>query len=1063
MKRANFDEAKQSQLPFAEMLVNMGYRYISVKETNRLRGEDTNKVILRETTEKKLMEINSYEKGDQKVKFTPAEISQSIDELEKINFQNGLLEVSKEKYKMLMSKSSGVSVSVGGDGKDKSQDVIFVDFKNIENNDFAFTVEYIVSNTRPDIVVFVNGIPFAVIENKKSAVSVGEAIDDLNTKQKIDKAPQLFVYAQLLVATNKSEFLYGTTDTPKKFYTRWREKDVKNVSGYISKDEEIEKVMLQEIDKDIYQNILNDLNSNTLNHSQNLERKISAQDRGLYFLFQKERLLDLESNFVLYDGKVKKIMRYQQYFGIKKIFERIKQFEDGPKGGERRKGGVVWHTQGSGKSLTMVNLAKELIEDKSIENPRIIIVTDRIDLDRQIKTTFEAADLKKKVYRIKSGEDLLDKISKKDNQILTTLVQKFDTVANKGKKFETDFDKNIFVFIDEAHRTQGGQASLKMDKYIPNACYIAFTGTPLLKVGENSDTEKRFGSFIDKYTIDDALDDGVVLPLYYDGRYANLKSDSEEIDRYIQRIIADESEENQKEIQKRIKQKMIKDNPHRIGEIAYDIERHFLEKFHDSGLKAQIVAPSQYSAILFQKYFEKNGKIKTGVVLSGTKEDESDNHKIVVYNYLKKITEKYGSKYEDNLITEFKEDDSGVEILIVVDKLLTGFDAPRNTVLYLAKDLRDHNLLQAIARINRVYENKNSAYPKTAGFVIDYSKNAENLKDAMKLFGNIKNKKDVDSALFTFNEKLEKLEESYGAVFEIFKKVKNKSDDGEYVELLDGIANEKIRKDFYNKYNAFITNFSEASIFRDFVHKFDKHEMYTNDLKFLLNLKRSVALKNPSDKLDFSKYKNAIQKILDTYVKSSEVEILTENINIADFGKEIEFLKTNKARAEAMAAKIEKTISEKKDSDPEFYEKFSERVSSIISDMYAKKMKDLEALEMLKKIDKDVENKIDISLPNKIQDIKNAGIFYRNLKKEFVEFNFSDNQYIDIVIDIMKIIEEQIIVDWQNNIDVKNRIRSLVDDYLYDKLEITDLEKSQEIQNLVVDVLLLNNVEEFKK
>ncbi|MCK5589239.1 MAG: hypothetical protein KAI16_02935, partial [Candidatus Pacebacteria bacterium] len=271
MKRANFDEAKQSQLPFAEMLVNMGYRYISVKETNRLREEDTNKVILREITEKKLMEINSYEKGDQKVKFTPAEISQSIDELEKINFQNGLLEVSKEKYKMLMSKSSGVSVSVGGDGKDKSQDVIFVDFKNIENNDFAFTVEYIVSNTRPDIVVFVNGIPFAVIENKKSAVSVGEAIDDLNTKQKIDKAPQLFVYAQLLVATNKSEFLYGTTDTPKKFYTRWREKDVKNVSGYISKDEEIEKVMLQEIDKDIYQNILNDLNSNTLNHSQNLE------------------------------------------------------------------------------------------------------------------------------------------------------------------------------------------------------------------------------------------------------------------------------------------------------------------------------------------------------------------------------------------------------------------------------------------------------------------------------------------------------------------------------------------------------------------------------------------------------------------------------------------------------------------------------------------------------------------------------------------------------------------------------------------------------------------------
>jgi type I restriction enzyme R subunit len=335
----------------------------------------------------------------------------------------------------------------------------------------------------------------------------------------------------------------------------------------------------------------------------------------------------------LFDGGVKKLSRYQQYFAIHKMLARISDEETTTAGITRRKGGLVWHTQGSGKSLTMVMFVKALIENPDISNPRVIIVTDRKDLDKQIKDTFKNCNLKKEVIQATSGQHLLDLIKEKDLSVITTLVHKFETVAKKRSNF-VDHDKNIFVLIDEAHRSQSGIANLEMNRFIPNACYIGFTGTPLMK-GEK-ESWRKFGGYIDRYTIDDALTDEVVLPLIYEGRYVEMVQNEEQVDRRIERETAGLGDEAKRELQKYATKNIIKNNPQLIEEIAFDIEKHFKQNFQNTGLKAQIVAPSKHSAVLFQKLFEKNGVIRTAVVISDEHDDgdEADIHKKTVVDFL---------------------------------------------------------------------------------------------------------------------------------------------------------------------------------------------------------------------------------------------------------------------------------------------------------------------------------------------------------------------------------------------------------------------------------------------
>lgn len=1030
LKDVHFDEAKQSQLTALELLVALGYEYISSEEVLHQRDDDPSNFILKDIALEKLMDINEYEVDGEVFKFTKKEVYDAIEELENVQYE-GLIDTSQKIFNMIMPTAGGKTIKVNANGKMVSKNFRFIDFEHPENNSFHVTAEYQASGKspiRPDIVCFVNGIPFAIIENKKSSVGVMEAVHQMNRNQGPEYCPRLFTYTQLLVATNGKELLYGTTGTPSKFYSVWKEKGT-------SEDEmnsRANTLISNQIPQDVYQKILTDLNGYISGHTQKNDRLPTEQDRSILALFEPIRLLDLTKNYTLFDAGTKKLSRYQQYFAIQKMMKRIFETEEGPNGEDRRRGGLVWHTQGSGKSLTMVMFVKALIENPHITNPRVIVVTDRRDLDRQIRDTFRNCNLKKDVVQATSGKNLLKLIKEKNLAVITTLVHKFESASKKKAGFVDD-DPDIFVLIDEAHRSQYGIANLEMNRIIPNACYIGFTGTPLMS--QEKESWRKFGGYIDKYTIDDALGDKMILPLIYEGRYVDLQQDETQIDRHISRLTDEMNTKQKKDLQRYVGASIIKDNPQRIHEIAYDIEKHYTEKFQNTGLKAQIVAPSKFSAVQFQKYFEDSGKIRTAVVISDEHDDGdvSDSHRRAVIAYLDSVRENHSSvtKYEKDVINSFKYNDDGIEIVIVVDKLLTGFDAPRNTVLYLAKDLKDHNLLQAIARVNRLFENKK--LPKTAGYIIDYSENAKNIDTAMKLFGNY-DEEDVQGTLIDVDEKIEELERDYSIVHEIFKQIQGSTDDEAFLQILE---DEPTRETFYKALNQFIRTLNECYVLQDFVHEFDNLDVYKKELKKFMELRKTASLKY-ADRIELADYKQSLVQILDKYVTADEVELLTKQINITDreqFEEAIEELGSDKSKAEAIAAQTEKTITEQYERDPEFYDRFSKKVSDILQKMREGKLADIQALKQLKLIQDDVINKQDDLLPDEIAKTPGSDIFYRNLEDQFNSFELENQQYIETIKGLFSVIHDKAIVDWYKNIDVKRKIMNAMDDYLYDTVK----------------------------
>ncbi len=1050
----DFDEVRQSQLPFVEVLLALGYTYISRADVNLQRGGDTRKFLLHDIALTALMQINSYEHDGETHKFSEKDVLAAVDELENIPLE-GLIDTSAEVYKMLMPSTGGKTIRVAHGGKNISKNFKFIDFENVDRNAFHVSVEFEASgkkDIRPDIVIFVNGIPFSIVENKRASVGVEKSLQQMHRNQSAQRCPKLFVYPQLLIGTNGKDFRYGTTGTPPAFYAQWREKDHE-------KDVEKKSAALsgQNIDSSLYATILGDLDVSP-DYEQKTDRKPTEQDRSICALFEKERLLDLTKNFILYDAGIKKIMRYQQYFAIKKTQDRIAREKESVTG-MRREGGLLWHTQGSGKSLTMVMFVRALIEDSTIINPRILIVTDRKDLDRQIRNTFRNAGLKKDVIQARTGSHLLELIQKKELAVVTTLIHKFQSASKKKTGFVDD-DKNIFVLIDEAHRSQGGDANLEMNRIIPNACYIAFTGTPLLK---REKSQNKFGSFIDKYTIDDALSDEIILPLIYEGRFVDLTQDRDEIDRMTERLTSDLSDEQKKKLQKMVEKKIIADNPRRIVEIAHDIERHFIDRLQGTGLKAQIVAPSKYSATIFQKYFEEQAKIKTALVISDENGiiDEKDEHKTEVDDYLKKVKDAYQSlkKYEESVVDSFTHNEDGIEIIIVVDKLLTGFDAPRNTVLYLAKELRDHNLLQAIARVNRLHDNP--LLPKTSGYIVDYSENATHIKSAMELFGSY-DSEDVESALTDVTQKVASLDAQYGKLHDLFNGVA--ADDESYLAHL---SDEQKRKEFYTELRSFLTEFSECMSLQGFAHATEKTDMYRKELKKYMELRKIVSLKY-AESVDFGKYKIALTQIMDDNIKAHEAELLTHEINITDrevFEEAIENLGSDKSKAEAIAHQTKRTITENIKKDPIFYTHFSQKISELIDKMREQKISDIEALKEARKINDEVLGKKDENIPPDIYSKEGADILFRSLSDVVGLDNITTKQLCTTTLAIHHIIVENAIVDWWHNAESKRRMQASIDDYLYDTVheEMGVALSADQIDSIAEEMieLAMNNREFF--
>ena len=481
----------------------------------------------------------------------------------------------------------------------------------------------------------------------------------------------------------------------------------------------------------------------------------------------------------------------------------------------------------------------------------------------------------------------------------------------------------------------------------------------------------------------------------------------------------------------------------RIETIALDILEHY-RPFLNTGLKAQVVAPSKYAAVMFQKAFDLQDQVSVEVIISDSADKEEDDklpeHKKAVVEWLKNEKHKHGASLntrEKNLIREFKENPEGVHILIVVDKLLTGFDAPRNTFLYLAKQLKDHNLLQAIARVNRLFDGDEGREAKVNGFIIDYSKNAKNLYDAMELFSNF-NPEDIERALLNSDEKIYELERVYQELHSIFNAVKNKQDTEEYVRVLEGEV--ETREHFYELVNEFVKQFSTCQMLYDFTHKFDADKLhrYQGDLKKFVELKKIQKVKN-AEEVDFSKYEDQIRRILDKYVSSEYVIELAKPLQIRESAEFNEYIAntehglSDKSKAEAIAAQTKKTIKENFHRDPEFYRRFSDKIQKLIADLKDAREEDLKALlERAYEYQGHVSGYQANDIPDSIREKKEYHPFYRNLQKELETHSVPPERLCDIVKAVYDLIDQHKIVDWHRNIEVERRVRMEVEDYLFD-------------------------------
>ena len=482
------------------------------------------------------------------------------------------------------------------------------------------------------------------------------------------------------MGVNKNAAMYATAGTARKFWSVWQELQ--------DKEKDVEVCISSPLAPEEKDNFFSGDFAVARKFFDEMEaeggRQVTEQDKTIYSLCRPERLLELAHRFTIFDGGIKKIARYQQYFVIKSTLDRVKQFDNEG----RRKGGIIWHTQGSGKSLTMIWLARNLALDKDIPNPRIVLVTDRVDLDRQLSNTFAACGLDR--HRAKTGRDLLELVSEKKSAIVTTLIHKFDKALNVKKYREESVD--IFMLVDEAHRTQFKNLHARMRQMFPKACYLGFTGTPLLKKEKNNFI--KFGGLIEPhYSIQQAVKDKQVVPLLYEGRYVEMVQDKGAIDLWFDRRTQGLTKEQKADLKKKYaRAEMLNKADKVIYMRAFDISEHFrqtgrarrsrLNWWHRTSCRPYVIMTFwTSSAMSVLKLLSRLPDTREGYeeVDDGPSDDE-------VIQFWKKMMKRYGSEEEYNkqIISQFLYGEEP-EILIVVDKLLTGFDAPRNTVMYLCE------------------------------------------------------------------------------------------------------------------------------------------------------------------------------------------------------------------------------------------------------------------------------------------------------------------------------------------------------------------------------------------
>jgi len=758
-----------------------------------------------------------------------------------------------------------------GSGR-RGQTLKLIDFDNLENNEFLcvdqFKVQGPSQNIIPDITLFVNGLPLGVMECKSPFVTdpMAEGINQLRRYANLrnpgdsEGCEKLFHYNQVMVSTYRDGARVGTISSPVEYYLEW---------------------------KDPYPTDAKELGS-----------PANAQQLLIQGLLNPETFLDIIQNFTLYETEsgrtIKKIARYQQYRAVQKTIERLKA-----PGDRKSKGGVIWHTQGSGKSLTMVFLTQKIRRDPLLRDYKLVFLTDRTQLDEQLTATFRRAQ-GESVLNAKSVGHLKELLAKDASDLVTATIQKLQE-GDFGYSCLNNSDR-IIVLADEAHRTQYGSLGAAINTALPNAPKIAFTGTPLMKV-ETKKTTGEFGSYIDTYTIEQAVADGATCQILYEGREARTKVTGDSLDALYDRYFQEYSPEDKEAIKNKYgTERAVLEAPQRIEWVALDLVEHYRTHILPNGFKAMVVTSSREAAVTYkQKLDAIPGAPESAVVISGTHNDKQHlakwtnpaDHKAAVENFKKPISE------------------HPLSILIVKDMLLTGFDAPIAQVMYLDRKLTDHTLLQAIARVNRTKANKFS------GYIVDYFGLTDYLAEALQVFSST----DVQGALKDLKDEIPKLHTAHTRVKQHLKGHDLQDIDGCIAALADELKRQQFEADF--------RTFAKQV---EIVLPDPAANPFLQDLKALGKVVIGCRNRYRDEQLDLHGCGEKVRALIEEHVRATGVDPRVPPTKLFDveFEQAVNALGNDRAKASEIEHATKKVLRDRMDDDPEYYQSLSLRLEEII-------------------------------------------------------------------------------------------------------------------------------------
>jgi type I restriction enzyme R subunit len=955
------------------------------------------------------------------------------------NLQQGLYKANQDVY-TLLKYGAKVKENPG----DPEKTVYFIDWEHSHNNEFAIAEEVTIKSgsvRRPDLVVYINGIAIAVIELKKSTVSVSQGIRQNISNQNEHFNKPFFATVQFAMAGNSGEGLrYGTIETPEKYYLEWKN-DTVNTEA-----QPLDSVSLDIVEK-----------------CEQISEKLDCQ---LFSMFHKRRFLDLIHNFIIFDKGIKKVCRHNQFFGIKKAQLKLRN----------KQGGIIWHTQGSGKTLTMVWLSKWILAN----NPyaRVLIVTDRDELDEQMEKVYRGVD--EQVYRTSSCADLVERLDKTDKRLICSLIHKFgvrnssENNENQAKKSVEQYIKELksalpqdfkakgdfVVFVDECHRTQSGLLHEAMKEILSNSIFIGFTGTPLLVKDKKTSLEVFSPGYIHTYKYNEAVEDGVVLDLRYEARdIEQIITAQDKIDAYFDaktRGLNDAAKAKLKS--KWGKMQTVYSSRKRLEVIAEDVMADFdiKNRLADGNGNAMLVADSIYTACKYYEIFQSRGFKYCAIVssfvplesnLRTESEDAEEFEKYEVYK--KMLNGQAVEDFETEVKRKFIEEPAHMKLLIVVEKLLTGFDAPPCTYLYIDKSMHDHGLFQAICRVNRL-----EGDAKDFGYIVDYKQLFEDLADALNKYtsgafegyavedikGLIKDrlveaKKHLDSTL-------EELDDLCGGVPDPRSEI-------DYIHYfcgengVGGIDDEyysRSREKLYKLVNRLVRAYSEIK--GDLtIAGYSETEQAEIDKKvtFYIALKETIG-NTSGDFIDLKSYEADMRRLIDTYIKAEDSRKIGEfdEFTLLDFvlaqGEELGG-KGKEAVAEAIENNIRKKVVEKILINPKYYEK----MSAILDELIKARREGAIAYEKL--LEKYIE------LVKNAESPENNSQYPENIRYSGALRAFYDNCGNDeaLAIAIDKAVRESKQVDFRHNSFKERRIKQALFKVLNDKDEV------ERVYNIVVE------------